>query len=97
MTLVHSDGAPVSAPRSSLLHICTAGFLAYGSYAICRTPLLPLYARDLVAGPALVGLVMGASTVTGIASTHACGQMIGRAPPVTPALMIAFTSAGVWM
>jgi DHA1 family multidrug resistance protein-like MFS transporter len=40
--------------------------VAYCSYAICRTPLLPLFARELGAGPSVVGLVMGASTLTGI-------------------------------
>lgn len=52
--------------RVALLRLCTAGFLAYCSYAICRTPLLPLFARELGAGPSLIGFVMGASTLTGI-------------------------------
>ena len=46
--------------------LSAAAFVAYCSYAICRTPLLPLFARDLGAGPSLVGFVMGASTLTGI-------------------------------
>ena len=33
---------------------------------MCRTPLLPLYARDLGASAPVVGLVMGASTLTGV-------------------------------
>jgi MFS family permease len=49
-----------------LIRLCAAGFVAYCSYAICRTPLLPLFARELGAGPALIGFVMGASTLTGI-------------------------------
>ena len=58
---------PVSpAARSALIRLCAAGFVAYCSYAICRTPLLPLFARELGAGPALIGFVMGASTLTGI-------------------------------
>lgn len=48
------------------MRLCAAGCLAYCSYAICRTPLLPLLARDLGADPPLVGLVVGASTLTGI-------------------------------
>jgi MFS transporter, DHA1 family, multidrug resistance protein len=52
--------------RGVLIRLCAAGFVAYCSYAICRTPLLPLFARELGAGPALVGFVMGASTLTGI-------------------------------
>ena len=58
---------PVSpGTRAALIRLCAAGFVAYCSYAICRTPLLPLFARDLGAGPALIGFVMGASTLTGI-------------------------------
>ena len=52
--------------RVALIRLCAAGFVAYCSYAICRTPLLPLFARELGAGPALIGFVMGASTLTGI-------------------------------
>lgn len=54
------------AAEVALIRLCAAGFVAYCSYAICRTPLLPLFARELGAGPALVGFVMGASTLTGI-------------------------------
>ncbi len=43
-----------------------AAFLGSCSYAICRTPLLPLLARDLGATPAGVGVIVGASTVMGI-------------------------------
>jgi hypothetical protein len=52
--------------RAGLIRLCAAGFVAYCSYAICRTPLLPLFARELGAGPALIGFVIGASTLTGI-------------------------------
>ncbi len=55
-----------ASPRGGLVRLCTAGFLAYSSYAICRTPLLPLFARDLGASPQLVGVVVGASTLTGV-------------------------------
>jgi MFS transporter, DHA1 family, multidrug resistance protein len=54
------------AARVLLARMCATAFVAYCSYAICRTPLLPLFARDLGAGPALIGFVMGASTLTGI-------------------------------
>lgn len=60
-----ADLAPLAA-RLVLIRLCAAGFVAYCSYAICRTPLLPLFARELGAGPALIGFVMGASTLTGI-------------------------------
>jgi hypothetical protein len=46
--------------------LCAAGFVAYCSYSICRAPLLPLFARELGAGPSLIGFVMGASTLTGV-------------------------------
>jgi MFS family permease len=49
--------------------------VAYCSYAICRTPLLPLFARELGAGPALIGFVMGASTLTGIAVKLPAGAL----------------------
>lgn len=52
--------------RGSLTRLCTAVFVAYCSYAICRTPLLPLFASELGASPSVVGLVMGASTLTGV-------------------------------
>ena len=63
-----ADGEGPLAPgaRAAMVRLCAAGFVAYCSYAICRTPLLPLFARELGAGPALIGFVIGASTVTGI-------------------------------
>lgn len=64
--IVGSDRVTESTARVALIRLCAAGFVAYCSYAICRSPLLPLFARELGAGPALVGFVMGASTLTGI-------------------------------
>lgn len=55
-----------SAARVTLARVCAAGFVAYCSYSICRAPLLPLFARELGAGPSLTGFVMGASTLTGV-------------------------------
>jgi len=63
---IPSPGHLVAPARIALLRLCAAGFVAYCSYAICRTPLLPLFARELGAGPSLIGFVMGASTLTGI-------------------------------
>lgn len=71
------------AAASGLVRLCAAGFAAYCSYAICRTPLLPLFARDLGAGPSTVGFVMGASTVTGIFLKLPAGgwsDILGRRP-----------------
>jgi MFS transporter, DHA1 family, multidrug resistance protein len=55
-----------SAARAALVRLSAAGFVAYCSYSICRAPLLPLFARELGAGPSLIGFVMGASTLTGV-------------------------------
>jgi MFS family permease len=60
------QGLSPSAARAALLRLCAAGFVAYCSYSICRAPLLPLFARELGAGPSLIGFVMGASTLTGV-------------------------------
>lgn len=81
------DGPDKSVPEllaaSGLARLCAAGFVAYCSYAICRTPLLPLFARELGAGPSLIGLVMGASTLTGIVLKLPAGawsDVLGRRP-----------------
>jgi MFS family permease len=88
--------------QSGLVRLCAAGLVAYCSYAICRTPLLPLFARDLGAGPSLIGLVMGASTLTGIVIKLPAGawsDILGRRPLlVSGALVFAtlpFTYLGV--
>jgi DHA1 family multidrug resistance protein-like MFS transporter len=68
---------------SGLVRLCAAGFVAYCSYSICRTPLLPLFAHDLGAGPSTIGFVMGASTVTGILLKLPAGawsDILGRRP-----------------
>src|SRR5262245_45514619 len=70
-----------SAPRVALIRLCAAGFVAYCSYSVCRTPLLPLFARELGAGPSLIGFVMGASTLTGIVvklPAGALSDLLGR-------------------
>ena len=64
-----------AAARSALIRLCAAGFVAYCSYSICRTPLLPLFARELGAGPSLIGFVMGASTLTGIVMKLPAGAL----------------------
>ncbi|HSL21706.1 MAG TPA: MFS transporter, partial [Vicinamibacterales bacterium] len=88
--------------RSGLVRLCAAGFVAYCSYAICRTPLLPLFASDLGAGPLAIGFVMGASTLTGVFLKLPAGgwsDILGRRPLlVSGALVFAtlpFTYLGV--
>ena len=61
-----APGLSPAAARAALVRLCAAGFVAYCSYSICRAPLLPLFARELGAGPSLIGFVMGASTLTGV-------------------------------
>jgi MFS family permease len=61
-----APGLSPAAARAGLVRLCAAAFVAYCSYSICRAPLLPLFARELGAGPSLVGFVMGASTLTGV-------------------------------
>jgi MFS transporter, DHA1 family, multidrug resistance protein len=71
--------------------LCAAGFLAYASYAICRTPLLPLLARDLGASPQVVGMVMAASTVTGVLIKLPAGawsDLLGRTPLLLAAAIV---------
>lgn len=82
--IAESSGADVSSAagaRAGLIRICTAAFVAYASYAICRTPLLPMFARELGAEPPLIGLLMGASTLTGVFLKFPAGalsDLLGR-------------------
>jgi len=67
----------------ALVRLCALAFLAYCSYAMCRVPLLPLLARELGATAPMVGLVMGASTLTGIVLKLPAGawsDVLGRRP-----------------
>jgi MFS transporter, DHA1 family, multidrug resistance protein len=86
------------AARGALVRMCAAGFFAYCSYAICRSPLLPLYARELGAAAPMVGLVVGASTVTGIFLKWPAGawsDVLGRRPLlVAGALVFALMPFG---
>jgi MFS family permease len=63
--VISAEAASVGAPRE-LVRLCAAALLAYCSYAMCRSPLLPLFARELGADARLIGVIAGASTVTGI-------------------------------
>jgi MFS transporter, DHA1 family, multidrug resistance protein len=49
-----------------LFRLSLGAAFAYCAYAMCRAPVLPLYAQSLGAGPQLIGVVAAASTVTGI-------------------------------
>jgi MFS family permease len=61
--------------------LCTVGFFARFSYSLARSPVLPLFALYLGAGPEVVGFVVGISTVTGIffkLPSGALSDIIGR-------------------
>lgn len=96
-----SAAAPVAA-RAALARLSAAAFLAYCSYAMCRLPLLPLFARELGAAPALIGIVMAASTTMGVLAklpAGACSDIFGRRPLLLAGALVfatlPFTYLGV--
>jgi MFS family permease len=71
--------------------LCAIGLLSYASYAMCRSPLLPLLARELGASAPMVGLVVAASTVTGILLKLPAGtwsDLVGRVPLLLTAAVV---------
>src|SRR4030066_825322 len=50
---------------SPFASLCTVGFFARLSYALARSPVLPLFALYLGAGPEAIGFAVGISTITG--------------------------------
>jgi DHA1 family multidrug resistance protein-like MFS transporter len=73
------------------LRLSAVAFLAYCSYALCRAPLLPLFARDLGATPQMVGLVVAASTLTGVLLKLPAGawsDVLGRRPLLIAGAMV---------
>ena len=61
--------------------LCCVGFFARLSYALARSPVLPLFALSLGAGPEAIGFAVGVSTVTGIffkLPAGALSDIIGR-------------------
>jgi MFS family permease len=67
--------------RRSFINISLVDFSARLSYNVARTPLLPLFALFLGASPLLIGVIVGASTITGIflkAPSGALSDYIGR-------------------
>lgn len=55
----------MSASRPFVL-LCAVGVLCFASYNLVRMPVLPLFARSLGAAPEQIGLVVSASTMTGV-------------------------------
>jgi DHA1 family multidrug resistance protein-like MFS transporter len=78
--------AAVPAPpfeRTTLIGLLTIDLFARTSYGLCRTPVLPLWAASLGAGPAQVGAIGAAATLTGLVlkiPAGALSDVIGRAP-----------------
>jgi DHA1 family multidrug resistance protein-like MFS transporter len=67
------------------------GFLARFSYALARTPVLPLFALYLGAGPEAIGFIVGISTVTGIffkLPSGALSDLIGRRRTLLAGLVV---------
>ena len=61
--------------------LCAVGFFARLSYSLARSPVLPLFALYLGAGPEAIGFAVGISTVTGIffkLPSGALSDIIGR-------------------
>ena len=48
------------------LTLVLAGLLSSFSYQMARSPVLPRFAQDLGSSPGLIGLIVAASTITGI-------------------------------
>lgn len=66
---------------SPFVALCTVGFFARFSYALARSPVLPLFALYLGAGPEAIGFAVGVSTVTGIffkLPAGAVSDIVGR-------------------
>ncbi len=52
--------------KSNYKILSSSAFFFYFSYALSRSPIIPLYAKSLGAKPGLIGLIVAASTITGI-------------------------------
>lgn len=61
--------------------LSASAMFLYCSYALSRSPIIPLYAQTLGASPEIVGLAVGASTMTGVLMKLPSGTLsdiIGR-------------------
>ncbi len=66
---------------SPFLALVLAGFLARLGYQMARSPVLPRFAQDLGATPELIGVIVAASTVTGVViklPAGALSDVLGR-------------------
>ncbi|MGH7259057.1 MAG: MFS transporter [Nitrospiraceae bacterium] len=53
-------------PRQSYLLLCSIGVFCFLSYNLVRMPVLSLFAQSLGAGPEAIGMIVSASTLTGV-------------------------------
>lgn len=63
------------------LMLCMVGLVARLGYQMARSPVLPRFAQDLGAAPELIGIILGASTVTGVViklPAGALSDVLGR-------------------
>ncbi|MEJ5377398.1 MAG: MFS transporter [bacterium] len=75
----------------AIIGLSAVGFLARFSYALARTPVLPLFALHLGAGPEAIGMVVGISTITGIffkLPSGALSDLIGRRSTMIAGLLV---------
>jgi len=56
----------MSDQRRQYLNLCAAGFFLYFSYAVARSPIVPLYAKSMGASSEVVGWTVAASTIAGM-------------------------------
>jgi DHA1 family multidrug resistance protein-like MFS transporter len=81
--------------QREFIGLSAAGLFTYFSYALSRSPIIPLYAQSLGASPQLIGWVVAASTITGIAVKLPAGTLsdhLGRrAILIVGACFFAFT------
>ncbi len=64
-----------------LITLVRASFLARFGYQMARSPVLPRFAQDLGAAPEMLGLIVAASTITGVAiklPAGALSDVLGR-------------------
>src|SRR5574337_2153125 len=63
------------------LQLCAVSLLGRLSYQMARSPVLRRFAQDLGAAPELIGLIVGASTITGVViklPAGALSDVLGR-------------------
>ena len=60
---------------SPFILLCTTGLFAIFSSTVSKSPVLPLFATHLGAGPLGVGIIASVSAVTGIAASIPAGTL----------------------